>query len=163
LLTKERTSGDDSRKKGRKTKKIVRDFSDSEETSSSEEESEEEKDKDLGEEINGPLDVSVSEGGDNLSSGEKQLICICRAILRKRKIIVLDEATANIDLITEQKIQALMKSEFKDQTMLVIAHRLQTIIESDQVMVMSDGKVVEMDAPSKLLENEASHFTKLVN
>jgi ATP-binding cassette subfamily C (CFTR/MRP) protein 1 len=56
-----------------------------------------------------------------------------------------------------------MKSEFKDQTMLVIAHRLQTIIESDQVMVMSDGKVVEMDAPSKLLENEASHFTKLVN
>jgi ABC-type multidrug transport system fused ATPase/permease subunit len=113
LLTKERTSNDD-RKKGKKKKKIVRDFSDSEETTSSDEESEEEKDKDLEGDINGPLDVSVTEGGDNLSSGEKQLICICRAILRKRKIIVLDEATANIDLITEQKIQDLMKSEFKD-------------------------------------------------
>lgn len=107
--------------------------------------------------------MSVSEGGDNLSSGEKQLLCICRAIIRKRKIIVLDEATANIDLITEQKIQSLMKSEFKDQTMIVIAHRLQTIIESDRVMVLGDGKVMEMDAPAKLLENEKSHFTKLVN
>lgn len=56
-----------------------------------------------------------------------------------------------------------MKSSFKDQTMIVIAHRLQTIIESDQVMVLGDGKVLEMDAPAKLLENEASHFTKLVN
>jgi len=110
----------------------------------------------------GPLDMAIQEGGDNLSSGEKQLLCICRAALRKRKIIVLDEATANIDLITEQKIQKFMAEEFKEQTMLVIAHRLQTIIESDKVMVLGDGKVVEFDTPDQLLENEKSHFTKLV-
>lgn len=168
LLNREKTSKDDSRSKRRNKKKVVRDFSDSEASSSSDEDSEAEREREADEkefegEINGPLDMSVSEGGDNLSSGEKQLLCICRAIIRKRKIIVLDEATANIDLITEQKIQSLMKSEFKDQTMIVIAHRLQTIIESDKVMVLGDGKVMEMDAPAKLLENEASHFTRLVN
>lgn len=168
LLNREKTSKEDARGKGRKRKKAVRDFSDSEVSSSSDEDSEAEKEREKEEkeifgEINGPLDMAVSEGGDNLSSGEKQLLCICRAIIRKRKIIVLDEATANIDLITEQKIQSLMKSEFKNQTMIVIAHRLQTIIESDQVMVLGDGKVMEMDAPATLLENEASHFTRLVN
>lgn len=107
--------------------------------------------------------MAVSEGGENLSSGEKQLLCICRAVLRKRRIIILDEATANIDIITEQKIQKFMKQEFKNQTMIVIAHRLQTIIESDKVMVLSDGRVQEMDSPQVLLENQDSHFTKLVN
>lgn len=107
--------------------------------------------------------MAIQEGGDNLSSGEKQLLCICRAVLRKRKIVILDEATANIDLITEQKIQKFMAEEFKDQTMLVIAHRLQTIIESDKVMVMGEGKVIEFDKPQELMKNEQSHFTKLVN
>jgi len=70
------------------------------------------------------LSFNVIEGGENLSSGEKSLICICRAVLRKNKIVILDEATANIDLITEQKIQKLISEEFKDCTVLTIAHRL---------------------------------------
>lgn len=100
---------------------------------------------------------------DNLSSGEKSLVQICRAILRKNKVVILDEATANIDIETEQKIQALINEEFKDCTMLTIAHRLQTIIKSDRVMVMSYGKVVEFDGPQQLMKNPKSHFTKLVN
>ena len=100
---------------------------------------------------------------DNLSSGEKSLVQICRAILRKNKIVLLDEATANIDIETEQMVQKLINEEFKDCTMLVVAHRLQTIIKSDKVMVMSYGKVAEFDGPQTLLKNPKSHFTKLVN
>ena len=74
------------------------------------------------------INMKISEGGENLSIGEKQLICICRAILRKNKIVILDEATANIDVVTEQKIQALVQNEFKGATVLTIAHRLNTII-----------------------------------
>jgi len=84
---------------------------------------------------------------DNLSSGEKSLVQICRAILRKNKIVILDEATANIDIETEQTIQKLIHEEFKGCTMLTIAHRLQTIIKSDKVLVMSYGKVAEYDSP----------------
>jgi len=160
ILNREKTSAEDER--GKRRKKVVYDDSDSQSQSSSSE-SEEEDDEDLKKEKrSGPLDMAIQEGGENLSSGEKQLLCICRAALRKRKIIVLDEATANIDLITEQKIQKFMAEEFKEQTMLVIAHRLQTIIESDKVMVLGDGKVMEFDTPDQLLENEKSHFTKLV-
>lgn len=100
---------------------------------------------------------------DNLSSGEKSLIQICRAILRKNKIVLLDEATANIDIETEQMVQKLINEEFKDCTMITVAHRLQTIIKSDKVMVMSYGKVAEFDDPQALLKNPKSHFTKLVN
>ena len=74
------------------------------------------------------LNQQITEGGANLSSGEKQLICICRAILRSTKVVLLDEATANIDMMTEQKIQNLIKLEFKNSTMITIAHRLNTII-----------------------------------
>ena len=164
ILNREKTSAEDER--GKRRKKVVYDDSDSEsQSSSSESEAEDEKDEDADlkkEKRSGPLDMAIQEGGENLSSGEKQLLCICRAALRKRKIIVLDEATANVDLITEQKIQKFMAEEFKEQTMLVIAHRLQTIIESDKVMVLGDGKVIEFDAPEQLMENDKSHFTKLV-
>jgi ABC-type multidrug transport system fused ATPase/permease subunit len=81
----------------------------------------------------------ISENGANLSSGERQLICICRAILRRSKLVVLDEATSNIDILTEQKIQLLISTQFQDSTMLVIAHRLNTIINSDRVLVLSYG------------------------
>jgi ABC-type multidrug transport system fused ATPase/permease subunit len=105
------------------------------------------------------LDIKITENGGNLSSGEKQLICICRAILRKNKIVILDEATANIDIMTEQKIQALIQKEFKNCTVITIAHRLQTIIESDKVLVLGEGKVLEYDSPQVLLQNELSQFT----
>lgn len=72
--------------------------------------------------------MPVEEGGKNLSSGEKQIICICRAILRRSKIIVLDEATASIDVVTEQKIQKLINEELEGCTMITIAHRLNTIM-----------------------------------
>ena len=81
----------------------------------------------------------LAENGTNLSSGERQLICICRAILRSSKVVILDEATANIDIVTEQRIQHLINTEFKHSTMITIAHRLNTIINSDKVMVLSYG------------------------
>jgi ABC-type multidrug transport system fused ATPase/permease subunit len=106
-----------------------------------------------GETAKNELDFEITENGGNLSSGEKQLICICRAILRKNKIILLDEATANIDIVTEQKIQSLITEEFGQCTVITIAHRLQTIIESDKVMVLGDGRVLEFDTPQELLKN----------
>ena len=124
-----------------------------------EEQTEEEKKLEATED-NSLLNFEIS---DNLSSGEKSLVQICRAILRKNKVVILDEATANIDIETEQKIQALINEEFKNCTMLTIAHRLQTIMHSDKVLVMSFGKVAEYNSPAKLMQNPKSHFTKLVN
>ena len=112
--------------------------------------------------LSNALDIELTENGSNLSSGEKQLLCICRAILRKNRIVILDEETANIDLVTEQKIQKVISTEFKECTVITIAHRLQTIIDNDRVMVLGDGQLMEYDTPAKLLENEDSHFTKLV-
>lgn len=109
------------------------------------------------------LNFEVGADGGGLSSGEKALICICRAILRKARVVILDEATANIDIETEQKIQGLIKTSFAHCTMLTIAHRLQTIMESDKVMVMSFGKVAEFNSPAELMKDPESHFTKLVN
>ena len=123
----------------------------------------ENKDEKDEEESQSPLDYKIEEGGNNLSSGEKQLLCICRAILRKNKIIILDEATSNIDIITEKKIQSMIEKNFADCTMITIAHRLQTIIKSDRILVLGDGKRIEYDKPDELLKNSDSHFTKLVN
>ena len=104
----------------------------------------------------------LSDGGSNLSSGEKQLICICRAILRASKVVILDEATANIDVVTEQKIQKLIELEFEGSTMITIAHRLNTIIQSDRVMVLSFGQIVEFDQPATLMNDPASEFSGLL-
>ena len=106
--------------------------------------------------------MKISENGSNLSTGERQLICICRAILRKNKVIVLDEATANIDIVTEEKIQRLIEAEFKDSTVITIAHRLNTIIKSDKVLVLSFGKVEEYAAPSELMADPDSKFSNLL-
>jgi len=103
--------------------------------------------------------MKIAEGGSNLSAGEKQLICICRAILRKNKIIVLDEATANIDIVTEEKIQKLIESEFRESTVITIAHRLNTIIKSDKVLVLSYGKVEEYGTPNELMQDPNSSFS----
>mmetsp|Transcript_34035 Transcript_34035/g.33204 ORF Transcript_34035/g.33204 Transcript_34035/m.33204 type:complete len:157 (-) Transcript_34035:10-480(-) len=106
--------------------------------------------------------MEISENGNNLSAGEKQLICICRAILRKNRVVILDEATANIDILTEQKIQELIHEEFKSSTVITIAHRINTIIKSDRVLVLSYGEIMEYDEPKTLMSNFDSQFSSLI-
>lgn len=108
------------------------------------------------------INMKITEGGKNLSSGERQLICICRAILRKNRIVILDEATANIDVVTEQKIQLLINDEFKQSTVITIAHRLNTIIKSNFVLVLAKGELVEYDSPQNLIADTKSEFAKLL-
>ena len=105
----------------------------------------------------------ITEEGKNLSVGERQLICIIRAILRKNKIVILDEATANIDVVTEQTIQKLIDEEFQDATVICIAHRLNTIIRSDRVLVMGEGRMLEYDTPQALMANPKSIFSMMLH
>ncbi|XP_014264614.3 ATP-binding cassette sub-family C member 2 [Maylandia zebra] len=103
------------------------------------------------------LQHEVAEGGENLSVGQRQLLCLARALLRKSRILILDEATAAVDLETDNLIQNTIRKEFSDCTVLTIAHRLHSIMDSSRVMVLDAGKVVEFDSPSNLLEKEG-HF-----
>jgi len=107
------------------------------------------------------LDTEIKEGGENLSAGEKQLLCIGRAILAQSKIILIDEATSNIDPKTEQIILDTIHNSFKDCTVITVAHRLKTIINSDKIMVMGQGKLLEFGNPQALIDNEKSNFHKL--
>jgi ATP-binding cassette subfamily C (CFTR/MRP) protein 1 len=110
----------------------------------------------------GKLSASVAEGGSNFSMGERQLFCIARALLRKPRLLLLDEATASIDAETDRVIQEMVRRVFKDITVLTIAHRLNTIADSDLIIVLEQGKVAEIDAPERLLENPDSMYTALV-
>ena len=102
------------------------------------------------------LSELVSEGGENFSAGQRQLLCIARALLRKPKILVLDEATASIDNETDALIQKMIREQFHGHcTVLTIAHRLHTIMDSDRVMVLDSGNIVEFDSPQHLLNQEA--------
>ncbi|XP_015838720.2 multidrug resistance-associated protein 1 isoform X7 [Tribolium castaneum] len=104
------------------------------------------------------LHHEVTEGGENLSVGQRQLICLSRALLRKTKVLILDEATAAVDLETDDLIQKTIRSEFKNCTVLTIAHRLNTIMDSDRVVVLDNGRIVEFDSPSNLLKQQQSIF-----
>nr|AHB63235.1 multidrug resistance-associated protein [Chrysomela lapponica] len=108
------------------------------------------------------LDIMVTEGGNNFSLGQRQLICLARAILRNNNILVLDEATANVDQRTDSFIQGTIRKNFKDCTVLTIAHRLNTIMDSDKVLVMHFGEMVEYDHPHNLLQLPEGHFHKMV-
>lgn len=104
------------------------------------------------------LDYDVVEGGENLSVGQRQLVCLARALLRKTKILVLDEATAAVDLETDSLIQTTIRKEFANSSVLTIAHRLNTVMDYDRIMVLDKGEVAEFDAPTVLLKNKKSIF-----
>lgn len=104
------------------------------------------------------LDLPIYDGGENLSVGQRQLVCLARALLRKTKVLILDEATAAVDLETDDFIQEAIRTEFKECTVLTIAHRLKTIMDYDQILVLDNGKVAEFDTPATLLANPASAF-----
>ncbi|PRQ51285.1 putative xenobiotic-transporting ATPase [Rosa chinensis] len=107
------------------------------------------------------LGSSVSDEGENWSAGQRQLFCLGRVLLKRNRILVLDEATASIDSATDATLQRIIRQEFAECTVIIVAHRVPTVIDSDKVMVLSDGKLVEYEEPSKLLDTN-SYFSKLV-
>ena len=108
--------------------------------------------------LDGGLDFVCAEYGDNLSIGQRQLVCLARALLRRSRILVLDEATAAVDLETDALVQKTIRAAFADATILTIAHRLNTVVDYDRVMVLDKGKIVEFDSPQNLLADPESHF-----
>lgn len=96
-----------------------------------------------------------------MSVGQRQLICLARALLRKTKLLILDEATAAVDLETDDLIQKTIREEFKNCTVLTIAHRLNTIMDSDRIIVLDKGQIVEFDSPNSLLSNPGSIFSSM--
>ncbi|KAI8621186.1 P-loop containing nucleoside triphosphate hydrolase protein [Chytriomyces sp. MP71] len=108
------------------------------------------------------LEGFIQDGGDNLSVGQRQLLCLARAMLKKPKILVMDEATANVDYETDAFIQAALRTDFQNSTILTIAHRLNTIIDYDRVLVLDAGLVAEFDSPLALLTDTSSKFYSMV-
>lgn len=108
------------------------------------------------------LNMKVEADGTNLSAGEKQVINFARSIVDKKKILILDEATASIDLKTEQKVQNTLTKYFCDSTVLVIAHRIQTILNCDRILVLDEGKIEALDTPSNLMQEEDSYFRRML-
>ncbi|KAG0325521.1 hypothetical protein BGZ99_000575 [Dissophora globulifera] len=111
----------------------------------------------------GGLDAVVASQGENLSVGQRQLVCLSRALLVKAKVVVLDEATASVDLETDSLIQKAIRVDFASSTVITIAHRLNTVIDYHRVLVMEQGQVAEYDTPRKLLSDSNSAFSKLVD
>ena len=105
------------------------------------------------EDLPGQLNFRLRESGTNLSVGERQLVCLARALVQRSKIIIMDEATANVDFKTDHLIQEVIRHKFKDSTVLTIAHRLNTIMDYDKVLVLDGGRVVEFDNPDVLIRN----------
>ncbi|KAF9968871.1 hypothetical protein BGZ70_000015 [Mortierella alpina] len=109
----------------------------------------------------GGLSFKVSQNGDNFSVGQRSLICLARALLRKTKILILDEATAAVDVETDELIQKTIRKEFADRSILTIAHRIKTVMDSNKILVLEQGRVVEFEAPAVLLQRPDSLFYSL--
>ncbi|XP_054862313.1 ATP-binding cassette sub-family C member 9 isoform X6 [Amphiprion ocellaris] len=110
----------------------------------------------------GGLDAVVTEGGENFSVGQRQLFCLARAFVRKSSILIMDEATASIDMATENILQKVVMTAFADRTVVTIAHRVHTILTADLVIVMKRGNILEYDKPETLLEQEDGMFASFV-
>ena len=114
------------------------------------------------EEMPGQLGATVSEYGSNLSSGMRQMLVLGRALLRQCRILLLDEATSSVDFETDKEIQRTLREAFPGCTILTIAHRINTIMDSDKILVMKDGLAAEFDSPQTLLKDETSIFSDIV-
>uniref|UniRef100_A0A3Q1C9L1 Multidrug resistance-associated protein 4 n=1 Tax=Amphiprion ocellaris TaxID=80972 RepID=A0A3Q1C9L1_AMPOC len=118
--------------------------------------------KSVVEELPGKLETVLAESGSNFSVGQRQLVCLARAILRKNRILIIDEATANVDPRTDELIQKAIRDKFRECTVLTIAHRLNTIIDSDRILVLDGGTIQELDRPFTLLQNKEGALYKMV-
>ncbi|XP_054864676.1 multidrug resistance-associated protein 4 isoform X2 [Amphiprion ocellaris] len=114
------------------------------------------------EEMPGKLETVLAESGSNFSVGQRQLVCLARAILRKNRILIIDEATANVDPRTDELIQKTIRDKFRECTVLTIAHRLNTIIDSDRILVLDAGEIHAYDEPYSLLQDPNGTFYKMV-
>uniref|UniRef100_A0A8C0IA41 Uncharacterized protein n=1 Tax=Bubo bubo TaxID=30461 RepID=A0A8C0IA41_BUBBB len=117
--------------------------------------------KDFVQSLSKKLLHEISEGGENLSVGQRQLVCLARALLRKTKILVLDEATASVDMETDNLVQSTIKREFHNCTVLTIAHRLHTVMDSERVLVLDAGRILEYDTPHNLLQRRGA-FSEMI-
>ncbi|XP_064301988.1 ATP-binding cassette sub-family C member 10 isoform X3 [Phalacrocorax carbo] len=111
----------------------------------------------------GGLDSELGERGKSLSVGQRQLVCLARALLTQAKVLCIDEATASVDQNTDQLLQQTIRQRFADKTVLTIAHRLNTILDSDRVLVMQAGRVAELDSPTRLSQKDGSLFQRLLH
>uniref|UniRef100_A0A671UTK7 Multidrug resistance-associated protein 4 n=1 Tax=Sparus aurata TaxID=8175 RepID=A0A671UTK7_SPAAU len=118
--------------------------------------------KSVVEELPCKLETVLAESGSNFSVGQRQLVCLARAVLRKNRILIIDEATANVDPRTDELIQKTIRDKFRECTVLTIAHRLNTIIDSDRILVLDNGTIQELDRPSILLQNKDGALYKMV-
>jgi len=108
------------------------------------------------------LENVVAEGGSNLSAGQRQLLCLARALLRKPKVLALDEATANVDIETDELIQRVIREQFKQSTVITIAHRLNTILDYDLIVVLQKGVIVELGSPESLRKKQNGIFAGML-
>ncbi|CCG83581.1 Abc transporter [Taphrina deformans PYCC 5710] len=108
------------------------------------------------------LDSKVTEAGQNFSQGQRQILALARAIVRNSKLIIMDEATASCDGATDARIQETLRTQFRDSTVLTIAHRLRTICDYDRIMVMQEGKLIEMDSPANLMNVKGGVFAGMI-
>ena len=109
------------------------------------------------------LEHEISEHGSNLSLGQRQLVCLSRAILRKPKILIIDEGSAFLDDVTDQIIQKAIRDEFSESSILTVAHRLNTILDADRILVIDQGQLAEFGSPAELLKRQDSVFRQLAN